>query len=177
MSLVTMHRRYSEVRGRRLSVWEAAGEAFEASPVGDWMFSHVINRIDKCLLPLTKGRSFSLARQNIALLTTTGAKSGQLRTTPLQFVADGERVLLVASAGGAAKDPAWAHNLRRHAACALLYRGVDRRFTARQVTGDERARSWARAVDWYQGYAQYQTRTTREIPVFILEPTAVASHS
>lgn len=169
-----MHRRYSQIRGRRLTVLEAAGESFEASPAGDWLFKHVINRIDKAMLPLTKGRSLSLARHNIAMLTTTGAKSGQPRTTPLQFVADGDRVLLVASVGGAAKDPAWAHNLRRHADCHLMYRGVDRSFTARQAAGDERTRAWSRVVDWYQGYATYQNQTTREIPVFILDPEAVS---
>lgn len=146
-----------------------------SSKPGAWFFVHVANRVDKKLLPMTHGRwSISGPGQNVGLLTTTGAKSGQTRTTPLQFVADAERVLLVASAGGAPKDPAWAHNLRKHAACDLLFDGIDRHYTAREATGDERDRVWARVVDWYQGYALYQTRTNRQIPVFILEPATAS---
>jgi deazaflavin-dependent oxidoreductase (nitroreductase family) len=171
-------RRYSEVRGRRLTVFEAAGEAVVSSPPGAWMFVHVVNRVDRRLLPLTKGRwSFAGPRQNVGLLTTTGARSGQARNTPLQFVADGDRVLLVASAGGAAKDPSWAFNLRRHAACTFLYDGDARRYTAREAAGEERSQAWARVVDWYQGYALYQSRTARQIPVFVLEPSLVTGAS
>jgi hypothetical protein len=54
-----------------------------------------------------------------------------------------------------------------------LYDGVERRYTAREANGDERSRAWSRAVDWYQGYARYEARTTRQIPVFILEPAVV----
>ncbi len=169
-----MSRRYSEVRGRKLSLFEAGGETFVSSKPGAWLFVHVVNRVDKRLLPLTKGRwSMAGPAQNVGLLTTTGARSGQARSTPLQFVADGERVLLVASAGAAPTDPSWAFNLRKHAACSLLYDGVDRRYTAREATGDERSRAWDRVVDWYRGYAIYQTRTARSIPVFILEPSVV----
>jgi deazaflavin-dependent oxidoreductase (nitroreductase family) len=164
-------RRYSEIRGRRLTLLEAGGEAFEASAAGDWLFSHVVNGIDKRLLPLTKGRQIlPFVRHNIGVLTTTGAKSGQPRATPLQFVIDGARVLLVASAGGSPRDPAWAHNLRHHSACTLSHRGIERTFVAREAAGAERGASWDRAVDWYQGYARYQSQTERQIPVFILEP-------
>ncbi|MDQ1421641.1 MAG: hypothetical protein QOJ52_3603 [Acidimicrobiaceae bacterium] len=169
-----MARRYSEVRGRPLSLFEAGGEAFVSSKPGAWFFVHVVNRIDKRILPLTKGRwSFSGPTQNVGLLITTGAKSGQSRATPLQFIADGDRVLLVASAGAAPSDPSWAFNLRKHSACSFLYDGVERRYTAREANGDERSRAWSRAVDWYQGYARYEARTTRQIPVFILEPAVV----
>jgi deazaflavin-dependent oxidoreductase (nitroreductase family) len=123
-------------------------------------------------LPLTMGRfSFLGPGQSVGLLTTTGARSGQSRTTPLQFVKDGERVLLVASAGGSPKDPAWAHNLRAHPACTFLHGGRYRTYTARETSGEERTGAWARVVDWYQGYAQYQSLTSRLIPVFILEPS------
>jgi deazaflavin-dependent oxidoreductase (nitroreductase family) len=167
-------RRYSDTRGRRLSIFEAAGETFVSSRPGAWMFVHVANRIDNRLLPLTKGRfSVSGRRQNVGLLTTTGSKSGQPRTTPLQWVADDDRVLLVASAGGAPRDPSWAYNLRKHSACTFLADGVERRYTARELNGDERRRAWVRVVDWYRGYALYQGRTTREIPVFVLEPSLV----
>jgi deazaflavin-dependent oxidoreductase (nitroreductase family) len=168
--------RYSDVRGRRLSRFEAGAEALVSSKAGSWWYGHVANPIDKRLLPLTRGRwSMSGPQQNVGLLTTTGARSGQTRTIPLQFVADGDRVLLVASAGGAPKDPAWAHNLRTHPACTFLYHGVDRGYTARQASGEERSRAWDRVVDWYQGYAVYQSRTARPIPVFILEPGAGVS--
>jgi deazaflavin-dependent oxidoreductase (nitroreductase family) len=168
-----MDRRYSQIRGRPLTWLEAGGEAFEASCVGDWLYSHVVNRIDKRLLPLTKGRQIlPFVRQNIAVLTTTGAKSGQPRTTPLQFVADGDQVLLVASAGGSRKDPSWAHNLRRHPRCALSHHGVKRQYVAHETTGAQRSAAWDRVVDWYQGYARYQSQTDRQIPVFILEPVA-----
>lgn len=168
-----MQRRYSEIRGRRLSPLEAAGEAAAASKAGSWLFLHVIGPVDKRLLPWTLGRwSFLGPGQSVGLLTTTGARSGQARSTPLQFVKDGDRVLLVASAGGAPKDPAWAHNLRAHPECTFLYGGRYRTYTAREAGGEERTRAWARVVDWYQGYAQYQSLTSRLIPVFILEPSS-----
>jgi deazaflavin-dependent oxidoreductase (nitroreductase family) len=173
-----MARRFSQVRGRPLSLFEAAGEAFVSSKPGAWMFVNVANRIDKRLLSVTKGRwSVSGPGQNVGLLTTTGARSGQPRTTPLQFVADGEHILLVASAGGAPKDPAWAYNLRQHGACTFLFGGVERRYTAREATGEERTRAWDRVVDWYRGYALYQSRVTRPIPVFVLEPALLTGPS
>ncbi len=172
----TVGRRYSEVRGREVTRLEAIAEACLSSKPGAWIFLNVANPIDKRLLSLTKGRfSFAGPGRNVGLLATTGARSGLARTTPLQFIADGERVLLVASAGGAPRDPDWARNLRKHATCGFLYNGVDHRYSAREATGDERERVWVRAVDWYQGYAVYQTRTSRKIPVFILEPSGSTS--
>ena len=171
-----MQRRYSEIRGRRLGPMEAAGEAAASSKAGSWLFLHVINPVDKRLMPWTLGRwSFLGPGQSVGLLTTTGARSGQARSTPLQFVKDGDRVLLVASAGGSPKDPAWAHNLRARPACTFLYGGRYRTYTAREASGEERTRAWARVVDWYQGYARYQSLTSRLIPVFILEPSSEES--
>jgi deazaflavin-dependent oxidoreductase (nitroreductase family) len=173
-----MSRRFSEIRGRPLTRFEAGAEAVAATKPGSWFFLHVANPLDKRLLPVTKGRwSVTGPGQHVGLLTTTGAKSGQSRTTPLVYAPDGPRLILIASAGGSPKDPSWAYNLRRHPACSFLAGGVERRYTARQAEGDERTQAWTRAVDWYHGYNLYQARITRPIPVFILEPALVTGPS
>ncbi|HVA59156.1 MAG TPA: nitroreductase/quinone reductase family protein [Mycobacteriales bacterium] len=169
-----MPRRFFEIRGRRLTRFEALAESLAGSKPGAWLFVHVVTVADRRLLPLSRGRwSLSGPRQKVGLLSTTGARSGQPRTTPLQFVEDGPRLLLVASAGGAPADPAWAHTLRANPDCGFLFGGLERRYRAHVATGDVRLAAWSRVVDWYAGYAAYQLRTGgREIPVFVLDPVS-----
>lgn len=106
----------------------------------------------------------------IVLLTSVGAQSGKLRKNPLMRVEHGGEYAVVASLGGAPKHPVWYYNLKANPHVELQDGPVRRDYTAREVTGDEKATWWARSVAAYPDYADYQTRTTREIPVFVLSP-------
>lgn len=107
----------------------------------------------------------------VCLLTTTGAKSGTRRTTPLIYLADGPRVVLVASKGGMSHSPGWYFNLVKHPDCEVRIGSDTRRMTARRASAAEKAALWPKLVAIYRDYDDYQARTTRDIPVLILTPT------
>jgi deazaflavin-dependent oxidoreductase (nitroreductase family) len=116
----------------------------------------------------TKGNT--LRDMPIILLTSLGARSGKLRKTPLMRVEHEGEYAAVASLGGAPKHPVWYYNLKAHPQVELQD-GADRRdYQVREVTGDEKAVWWERAVAAYPDYVDYQKRTSREIPVFVLTP-------
>jgi len=104
------------------------------------------------------------------LLDHVGAKSGVKRTTPLVYVDDGANVVLVASKGGHTRNPAWFHNLKAHPDTTVQIGRERRLVRARVAKAQERKRLWPKAVKTYSGYAGYQKRTEREIPLVILEP-------
>jgi F420H(2)-dependent quinone reductase len=106
----------------------------------------------------------------IIVLTSVGARTGRLRKTPLMRVEHDGAYAVVASLGGAPCHPVWYHNLRAHPRVELQDGDVKREYVAREVTGDEKAIWWERAVATWPDYARYQSRTRREIPVFVLEP-------
>jgi F420H(2)-dependent quinone reductase len=110
-------------------------------------------------------------RGRMLLLDHVGAKSGIHRTSPLQYVEDGENVAVIASKGGFPKHPAWFHNLKAHPD-TIAQIGPERRpVHARVVTDpDERKRIWAKAVRMYRPYETYRARAGREIPIVVLEP-------
>ncbi len=108
----------------------------------------------------------------IIVLTSVGARTGQLRKTPLMRVEHEGRYAVVASMGGAPKHPVWYHNLVAHPRVELQDGAVRRDYEARELAGEERAQWWARAVAVWPDYDQYQARTERLIPVFLLEPVA-----
>jgi F420H(2)-dependent quinone reductase len=106
----------------------------------------------------------------VIIVTHSGNKTGAIRKTPLMRVKDGDRYLLVASLGGAPKDPVWVHNLRANPHVELRDGTMVRPMRVREVTDrSERARLWAVAVAAFPPYAEYQTRTTRQIPLFLAE--------
>ena len=104
------------------------------------------------------------------LLDHVGAKSGKRRTTPLAYLADGDRIVIVASKGGHPRHPAWYHNLRANPRTTVQVGRRKLDVDARVAGPEERERLWPRVVDLYEGYAGYQQRTDREIPLVILEP-------
>jgi deazaflavin-dependent oxidoreductase (nitroreductase family) len=106
----------------------------------------------------------------IILLTSVGAKSGKLRKTPLMRVEHEGEYAVVASLGGAPKHPVWYFNLVSHPHVELQDGPAKRDYTAREVTGAEKDEWWARAVAAWPDYAQYQKKTDRPIPVFVLTP-------
>lgn len=106
----------------------------------------------------------------IILLTTVGAKSGKLRKTPLMLVEHDGEYAVVASMGGAPTHPVWYHNIVKHPHVELQDGPVKKDYLAREVIGDEKAVWWERAVAAFPPYAEYQEKTEREIPVFVLTP-------
>jgi F420H(2)-dependent quinone reductase len=104
------------------------------------------------------------------LLDHVGAKSGRTRTSPLAYLENGDDVVIVASKGGHARNPAWFHNLRANPDTTVQIGSEKRQVRARVATPAERERLWPRIVDLYGGYAGYQKRTERQIPLVILEP-------
>jgi deazaflavin-dependent oxidoreductase (nitroreductase family) len=106
----------------------------------------------------------------VIVLTSLGARTGKLRKTALMRIEHHGVYAVVASMGGAPKHPVWYHNLKANPLVELQDGPTKRDYRAREVTGDEKATWWTRAVEAWPDYATYQERTTREIPVFVLEP-------
>ncbi|WP_250443975.1 nitroreductase family deazaflavin-dependent oxidoreductase [Actinotalea sp. C106] len=106
----------------------------------------------------------------IILLTSVGAKSGKLRKTPLMRVEHDGEYAVVASQGGAPQHPVWFHNLVAHPHVELQDGAVTRDYMARELSGTERETWWERSVAVWPDYAEYQTKTDRLIPVFVLTP-------
>ena len=105
----------------------------------------------------------------VVLFTTTGAKSGQKRYVPLMRVEEGGRYAMVASKGGDPEHPAWYHNVKANPEVTVQDGNKVATMTARELDGAEREHWWALAVDAYPPYAEYQTKTDRLIPVFVVE--------
>ncbi|MGW1798523.1 nitroreductase family deazaflavin-dependent oxidoreductase [Streptomyces sp. NPDC001984] len=120
----------------------------------------------------TKGTTLLDTGLPVILLTTLGAKSGKIRKTPLMRVEHEGAYAVVASLGGAPKHPVWYFNIRSEPHVELQDGPVKQDMTAREVTGEEKAQWWERAVAAFPPYAEYQEKTSREIPVFVLEPVA-----
>jgi len=106
----------------------------------------------------------------VVVLTTKGASSGLVRKTPLMRVEHDGHYAVVASLGGAPQHPVWYRNVVADPHVELQDGPVRQDMTAREVTGQEKAQWWARAVEAYPPYAEYQAKTDREIPVLVLEP-------
>jgi deazaflavin-dependent oxidoreductase (nitroreductase family) len=158
-------------RRRKLSGIQRLGERFAQSKPGSWFYINVAMRVDRVLLPLSRGRVSISVGQQVGMLETVGAKSGELRKTPLLFIRDGAHVVLIASMGGAPRHPSWLHNIRANPRVRFLGPGgATGDFVAREAQGDERGRLWDEAVDYYAGYATYKIRAgKREIPIVVLE--------
>jgi deazaflavin-dependent oxidoreductase (nitroreductase family) len=99
-----------------------------------------------------------------------GAKSGKKRTTPLVFLEDGDKMVLVASKGGSPRHPAWFHNLRAHPETTVQVGSRRIPVTAKVATASQRSRLWPKVTRLYRGYEIYQRRTSRQIPLVILRP-------
>lgn len=106
----------------------------------------------------------------VVIVTNVGAKTGKIRKTPLMRVEHDGRYAAVASQGGSPKHPVWYYNLRANPKVEVQDGPVKTAMTARELSGQERAQWWDRAVEAYPPYAEYQQKTERQIPVFILEP-------
>src|SRR6476620_9952448 len=132
-----------------------------------------MNTIHRGVLKLSGGRlGWDAGKMPVVELTTTGRKSGQPRSVMLTSpVQEGSTIVVVASRGGDDEHPAWFLNLRDNPDVEVSLKGKPKqRMRARVATAEERARLWPEVTDKYKGYAGYQTKTTREIPLVLLEP-------
>lgn len=121
----------------------------------------------------TKGTTLKDTGLPVILVTHVGNKTGAIRKTPLMRVKDGEGYVLVGSVGGAPKDPVWVHNLRANPKVELRDETVVRPMQVREVTDKaERERLWKLAVAAFPPYAEYQTKTERQIPLFVATPAS-----
>ena len=139
-------------------------------------FVHVLTRVNIALYRSTGGRiGGRVGKAPILLLTTTGRRSGAARTTPLLFLRDDERIVVVASYGGRPSHPAWYLNLLATPQAGGA--GEARPLRRRRAHGRARGAAglWPKLVEMYPSYAQYEKRTTREIPVVVLERTSLSS--
>lgn len=110
-----------------------------------------------------------LVDNDILLLTTTGHRSGEEHTVPLLYLTDGDRYVVIASYGGRPHHPVWYKNLVAQPEVGVQVRSRRQSMVARTATSEERQRWWPRVVAAYDGYAAYQSRTGREIPIVFLE--------
>jgi F420H(2)-dependent quinone reductase len=138
-------------------------------------FAHLVNRVmgaaHRGIYRATGGKiAGSFKGAPILLLTTKGRKSGKPRTMPLLYLRDDGNLVLVASSGGSAGHPGWFLNLRDDPQVEVELGRDRKRLRARVATGEERGRLWPRLVEMYAPYDSYQRKTSREIPVVILEP-------
>ena len=111
-----------------------------------------------------------IGKAPILLLTTTGRKTGKQRTMPLLYLRDGGNLVVVASSGGSAESPGWFHNLKANPAVEVQTGRERRPMRVREATREEHDRLWPRFVEIYAGYDKYQRKTTRKIPIVVLEP-------
>jgi deazaflavin-dependent oxidoreductase (nitroreductase family) len=108
----------------------------------------------------------------IVVITSVGAKSGNLRKNPVMKVERDGKYVAIASKGGAPDNPEWFHNFVNHPEVELQDGPEKHSYTARLLSGDERAEWWELAVSTWSTYGEYQKKTDREIPVFLLERSA-----
>jgi len=132
-----------------------------------------LHHADNLLLRLTRGRNTvtRIVGLPIIQLTTTGAKTGQLRTMPLVSLFDGERIALIASNFGQKHNPAWYYNLKKNPECEVGFDAKSLKYIAREAMDQEREKYFQMGISYYAGYGIYENRAApRKIPVMVLEP-------
>ena len=144
---------------------------FVNAPYGDFFFKWM-SRVNTFLYRRSGGEGLGGTFQKIpvALLTTTGRKSGEPRVSPLYFLRDGDRVIVAASRGGSAKNPMWYLNLKANPKVEVQIKKEVLDLTARDATEEERAKYWPQLVAMYPSYDDYQSWTDRTIPLVICDP-------
>jgi deazaflavin-dependent oxidoreductase (nitroreductase family) len=136
-----------------------------------FLFRRLYVPANRTVYELTGGRvGGRFGSAPVLLLRVRGRRTGKLRVTPLLYLANGDRLAVVASAGGAPAHPGWFHNLQSSPDAEVQLGRERRSVRARVATPQERDRLWPRLVAMYPAYDEYQRRTERSIPVVILEP-------
>ncbi|MDP8938145.1 MAG: nitroreductase family deazaflavin-dependent oxidoreductase [Actinomycetota bacterium] len=133
------------------------------------LVARLVTTVHRAVYRLTGGRvAGRLAGMPVLLLTTRGRVTGKPRTVPLTYFTDGDDIVVVASYGGDDRHPEWYRNLCVDARVVVTQGGIRRPMSARPATAEERERLWPRIVATYPGYARYQSRTGRHIPLAVL---------
>jgi deazaflavin-dependent oxidoreductase (nitroreductase family) len=154
-----------------MSPWARSLARFAASRPGSWFYLNVANPVDRRLLPATNGRLSLSIGQPVLCLEVRGAKTGKIRRTPLLFAELDGSLVIIASATGRPKHPAWFRNIVANPRVKVFAPGGRTgEYEARMAEGEERERGWQAALDVYPGFEVYEGRTSgiREIPVVIL---------
>ena len=138
-------------------------------PPPRWVLK-TVTRVHVFLHRLSGGGLNKLGGDEVCFVTMTGAKSGRTLTIPLMYVPHGDGVLLVASMGGAPKNPVWHRNLVEHPEIEVEHRGRQMKLRARLAEPAEKAALWPICDKNYAPYEEYRARTTRDIPIFVCEP-------
>jgi len=139
-------------------------------PPPRWLMK-AVTRLHVLLNRLTGGRLFNtFGGDDVCFVTMKGAKSGRTLTIPLMYVPYREGLLLVASQGGAPRNPVWYHNLVKHPEILVSHRRRRMKLRARLAKPEEKPELWPVCDQHYAPYADYRKRTTRDIPIFVCEP-------
>jgi deazaflavin-dependent oxidoreductase (nitroreductase family) len=148
----------------------AATSPGTGAPPPRWAIK-AMTRLHVLLHRASGGRLFNtLAGDDVCFVTMKGAKTGRTLTLPLMYVPYQDGVLLVASQGGAATNPAWYHNLVKHPGIEVVHRGRRMKLRARLASAAEKPGLWPICDEHYAPYADYRKRTSRDIPIFVCEP-------
>ncbi|MEV0297832.1 nitroreductase/quinone reductase family protein [Nocardia sp. NPDC050710] len=138
-----------------------------------WLYGHIQEPLDRFVYRRTSGKTTLtswLGDVEVAMLTTTGAKTGRERTHVVLGLVNGDRVVVVASNFGRPHHPAWYHNLRGNPRASIVIGGVSREVIAHELHGEQRERYYQRGIDIYPGFTHYRRRAHRRIPVLALDP-------
>jgi deazaflavin-dependent oxidoreductase (nitroreductase family) len=162
------HYEYERAGPLRRMVRRTAG-----SPLMIGIYLRIQMPVDRFVYRVTRGRSTlssALSGLPVAMLTTTGARTGVARTQPVMAMPDGEALVVIASNYGQPNTPSWCHNLRAHPRATVKLGGATRAVAARELGEPERERWYERGIELYPPFEQYRRRTPRRIPVIRLEP-------
>ena len=159
--------------------WHPMLKSVASTRVGTWINRYVLPPVDRLVMRATGGR-INLAGLATGLpvivLTTTGAKSGKQRTTPLIAIPDGRKLALIATNWGQKRNPSWYYNLRAHPQAFVTVEGQTRAYTAREASPKEYDKYWRLAVHLYAGYENYQVWSgDRKIHIMVLSPVDVTA--
>lgn len=153
-----------------MSTESAAASKGPGTPPPPWAVK-AWSRLHVFLNRASGGRLFNrIGGDDVCFVTMKGARSGRWLTIPLMYVPHGDGVLLVASLGGAPRNPVWYGNLVKHPEITVTHRGRRMELRARLATADEKPGLWPICDRHYAPYADYRRRTTRDIPIFVCEP-------
>lgn len=163
-------------RHQRPNAVQRFGQAFGSTRGGAWLFSKILAPTDRLVFRMTKGRTSApalLAGLPVMMVTTTGRKTGQARTTPLIAVSLGDSLALIGTNFGQTGTPAWVYNLEADPRLTVTYGEARLELQVRPVSEDERSEVWSNAAGVYGGYDKYLERISgRAIRVFVLEPVS-----
>jgi len=158
--------------------WHKTIRRLSATRWGSRLIASRLHAWDRFVLRITHGRSTAttaLTGLPVILLLSTGARSGLERITPLLAIGDEDRYLLIATNFGSKRHPDWYYNLKANPEVEVLQGQTRRRYVARELDGDERRQGWASAVEFFAGYAAYEARARRRIPILVLTPAIAGS--